>query len=83
LDLDWLESGIAAGATGATNQPLTSSETKTRRGRGREDVVGEGTALLATNTIARDVYGVPVELSKTFFRGDRYRFLTTLKAELR
>ena len=45
--------------------------------------VPEGTALLATNAIARDVNGVPVELSKTFFRGDRYRFLTTLKAELR
>ncbi len=45
--------------------------------------VSEGTALLATNAIARDINGVPVELSKTFFRGDRYRFLTTLKAELR
>jgi GntR family transcriptional regulator len=45
--------------------------------------VPEGTALLATNAIARDVSGLPVELSKTFFRGDRYRFLTTLKAELR
>lgn len=45
--------------------------------------VPEGTALLATNAIARDINGVPVELSKTFFRGDRYRFLTTLKAELR
>jgi GntR family transcriptional regulator len=42
-----------------------------------------GTALLTTNAIARDVNGAPVELSKTFFRGDRYRFLTTLKAELR
>ncbi|MCA0431773.1 MAG: GntR family transcriptional regulator [Proteobacteria bacterium] len=45
--------------------------------------VPEGTALLAANAIARDSNGVPVELSKTVFRGDRYRFLTTLRAEQR
>lgn len=45
--------------------------------------VPQGTALLATNAIARDINGLPVELSETVFRGDRYRFQTTLKAELR
>jgi GntR family transcriptional regulator len=42
-----------------------------------------GTALLSASAIARDINGVPVELSETVFRGDRYRFQTTLKAELR
>ncbi len=45
--------------------------------------VAPGTALLAANAVARDVNAAPVEISKTVFRGDRYRFLTTLKAELR
>ena len=45
--------------------------------------VAEGVALLSTSAIARDVNGLPVEISTTFFRGDRYRFMTTLKAELK
>lgn len=45
--------------------------------------IPSGTPLLSASAIARDINGVPVELSEIVFRGDRYRFQTTLKAELR
>lgn len=60
---------------------LSASQATARQARLLD--VGIGAALLATNAIARDLNGMPVELSRTFFRGDRYRFLTTLKAEQR
>jgi GntR family transcriptional regulator len=43
----------------------------------RLDVV-EGTPLLMANAITHDRGGRPIELSRSVFRGDRYRFRTTL-----
>lgn len=71
-----------AGAGPAIADYVLSASLATPR-QGKLLGVDQGTALLATNAIARDLGGVPVELSNTFFRGDRYRFLTTLKAEQR
>jgi GntR family transcriptional regulator len=40
--------------------------------------VGAGAALLCTQAVTFDQSGRPIELSRSLFRGDRYRFRTTL-----
>lgn len=71
-----------AGAGPAVADYVLSATSATKE-QARHLRVPPGSALLACSAISRDVNGVPVELSETVFRGDRYRFQTTLKAELR
>jgi GntR family transcriptional regulator len=87
MQADLVKGSLYAQLRGAGSGPAVAdymlSATSATKEQARHLRVSPGTALLACSAITRDVNGVPVELSETVFRGDRYRFQTTLRAELR
>jgi GntR family transcriptional regulator len=87
MQTDLAKGSLYAALRGAGAGPAVAdyvlSATAATKEQARHLRVKPGVALLACSAISRDMNGVPVELSETVFRGDRYRFQTTLKAELR
>jgi GntR family transcriptional regulator len=56
----------------------TTEATAATARQARELGVGVGEPLLLARTMAFDAVGRLVELSRTFYRGDRYRFHASL-----
>jgi GntR family transcriptional regulator len=86
-EIDFSRSSLYAALREAGATPVIADYTLSAISADQEQAkllrVKAGTALLAAHAIARDNVDTPVELSQTAFLGDRYRFMTSLRAQLR